>query len=203
MAAVKRLINLLAIAAIAFPQVAIANPFVYSSEGKVSIIFEGTAASAFSANIWTIANKTQVANACGLVVVPTLPYSNQSLFVAATNQSVDYAALPVQTIPSCSNGTLSEPRTANFKTSDGKTVLVGQTAGSSVVSQYWIRGKRSGTFNNCGFKVSTIKNYDQVGADSIGIEFSGQSQTVANLNGKELPICRKVGNSFVKYTKLN
>lgn len=186
---------------VAVVQGAIAQSLYVVDANTVTVVFEGTAAAPFAANLWTLTTATKVANPCGLVIFSTLDNPSQQLFIPATNQSINYSALPIQTLPTCSTGNLSEPRTSNFKTPDGKTVLVGQTG--SVTAQYLLRRKRSGSFNACGFKTSTIKNYAAAGADSIQIDFNNQSQSIGDLNPIDsLPICRKVGNSYVKYTRL-
>jgi hypothetical protein len=194
----KAIAALIAFAAIVLPQSAIAQTVFFRGLDKV-LIFEGAANSPFEAFIWTGKTKIFTANPCGLIIVPTREHSFQRVF-AGTN--IGYSTLPVQTLVTCSTGVLSEPRPTNFKTPDGRTVLVGRSG--SVEVQYIARSRRSGTFNACGFKTATIKNADAVGADSIPIDFGGQTKSLGDIpQVSSLPLCRKVGNEFVKYIKLN
>lgn len=163
------------------------------------ILFEGTASAPFQAEIWVGRTVTKVANPCGLATFSTLDNPRQSLFVAGAR--INYQNLPIQTIPVCRAGVLSEPRTTNFKTAEGRTVLVGQTG--SVTAQYLGARKRNTTFNACGFRTVSIKNAATLGADSIGVTFAGQTSSMGDLNQVDsLPICKKVGSSFIKYIKV-
>lgn len=195
----KVIAAILSIAAIALPQSAIAQTQFFNGADKI-LQFEGTPNSPFAAEIWTIKTASVTANACGLATVRTLPNSMQ--FVRVGDNQIDYSSLPVQTIPSCSGGVLSEPRPNNFKLADGRTVLVGQSGSVSV--QFLGRSARSGTFNACGLRNITIKNSDAVGADSIPVVFGGQTQSLGDINQVlSLAICKKVGGNSVKYIKLN
>lgn len=170
----------------------------YSNATDTTLLFEGTALAPFEANIWLGGSATKVANPCGLTIFSTLDNPGQSVSVAGSN--IGYSNLPVQTIPVCSGGVLSEPRTANFRTAEGRTVLVGQTG--SVTAQYLVRRKRSGSFNACGFRTVNIKNAATLGADSIVVDFGGQSNGMGDLEQvASLPVCKKVGNDFIKYIK--
>lgn len=193
----KTIAALLGIAAIAFSQGAIGQTVTIKPPDRV-VNFEGAANSPFTATFWSLRSRTIAANACGVVVVPTLDHSMQ--VISLNGNFLDYQSLPVQTLPSCSGGILKEPRTANFKLADGKTVLVNQTG--SVNVQFLSKTTRTGTFNACGLKSMSIKNAENIGADSIQIDFGGQTQSVGDLPGSEYPpICRKVGNNSVKYVK--
>lgn len=171
----------------------------YPNAIDTTLLFEGTALAPFEANIWLGGSATKVANPCGLAIFSTLDNPGQSLFVAGAR--INYQNLPIQTIPACKAGVLSEPRPNNFKTAEGRTVLVGQTG--SVTAQYLVRRKRSGSFNACGFRTVNIKNTATLGADSIGVTFAGQTSSMGDLNQVDsLPICKKVGSSFIKYIKI-
>lgn len=193
----KKLAAFLAIAAIALPKSAIAQSVFVKGLDRI-LVFEGTASSPFEAFIWTGRTRAFTANPCGLVIVPTSEHPSQRVFAGS---NVGYSSLPIQTLVTCSTGILSEPRPANFKTPDGRTVLVARTG--SIEVQYMVRSRRGGTFNACGFKTAIIKNADAVGADSIPVDFGGNSQDLGDiLRVDSLPICKKVGNTFVKYVKL-
>lgn len=196
----KTIAAFLGIAAIAFPQTAIAQSLVvgFPEPTSITLVFEGAPNSPFNAELWTLSAANRLANPCGLVIVPTL--ENPKQFVSVGTQIFKHSNLPVQTLPVCSGGVLSEPRTANFKTSDGKTVLVNQAG--TVEVRYLLKRKRGGTFNACGFKTSVIKLYDAVGADSIQVDFGTETQSVGDLEQiAQVPICRKVGSNFVRYVR--
>ncbi|MEG4115314.1 MULTISPECIES: hypothetical protein [unclassified Microcoleus] len=194
----KVIVAILSIAAIALPQSAIAQTVFFNGLDRI-LQFEGTANSPFAAEIWTLKTVAVTANACGLATVRTLPHSMQFLTIAG-NQ-VDYSALPVQTIPACSGTTLAESRPSNFKLADGRTVLVGQSGSVSV--QFLARSTKSGTFNACGLRNITVKNANAIGSDSIPVVFGGQTQSLGDINQvTSLAICKKVGNTSVKYIKL-
>ena len=194
----KIIAALISFAAIALPQNAIAQT-AFINGGNQTIIFEGAPNSSFAAEIWTMKTAAVTANACGLATVRTLAHPNQ--FVLLGGNYIDYSSLPTQTIPACTGTTLAEPRSSNFKLADGRTVLVGQSGSVSV--QFLGRSARTGTFNGCGFKSITLKNTDTIGGDSIPITFNGQTQSLGDLTQiLSLPICKKVGNSSVKYIKL-
>lgn len=170
----------------------------YPNATDATLLFEGTALASFQAEIWVGKTVTKLANPCGLAVFSTLPNLAQSLRVAGVR--INYQNLPVQTLPVCSAGVLSEPRPNNFKTADGKTVLVGQTG--SVTADYLDRRGRNTTFNACGFRTVNILKASTLGADSIIVTFAGQSNGMGDLNQiQSLPICKKVGASFIKYVK--
>lgn len=193
----KAIAAILSIVAIALPQVAIAQTVFIKGVDRV-LLFDGIASAPFEAFVWTGKTKAFIANPCGLIIVPTSEHPLQRVF-AGTN--IGYSSLPVQTLVTCSTGILSEPRPDNFKTSDGRTVLVGRTG--SIEVQYMARSRKGGTFNACGFKLATIKNADAVGADSIPVDFGGNTQELGDIiTISSLPLCRKVGNNFIKYIKL-
>lgn len=203
--------NLIALALIsaivssgAIAPLSLAQSVFYSNGGvDATILFDGAVSAPFQAEIWVAQTATKLANPCGLAIFSILPKPGetprQSLFV--NGQRIDYDSLPVQTIPVCSAGILSEPRTANFKSADGKAVLVGQTG--SITAQYWGLRKRSTTFNACGFRTVGIKNAATLGADSIGVTFAGQTTAMGDLNQiQSLPICKKIGSTSIKYIKV-
>jgi hypothetical protein len=186
-----------ALAAIVFSESAIAQSVFIKALDRV-LVFEGTPNAPFEAFIWTGKTKLITANLCGLAIVPTYEHPMQRVIASGSN--VNYSDLPIQTLVTCSGGVLSEPRPSNFKTADGRTVLVGRSGSIEVF--YMARSKRGGTFNACGFKLATIKNADAIGADSIPIDYSGNTQSLGDLISVDsLPICKKVGSVYTKYIK--
>jgi len=193
----KTIAALLGIAAIVLPQSVIAQTVTLKSPDRI-INFEGAVNSPFTVSFWSLRWRTIAANACGLIVIPTLDHSMQ--FVGIGANEIDYQSLPIQTLPSCSGGVLKEPRTVNFKLADGKAVLVNQSGSANI--QFLSKTTRTGTFNACGLKSTTIKDADDIGGDSIQVEFGGQTQSLGDiLESVYPPICRKVGNNSVKYVK--
>jgi hypothetical protein len=94
---------------------------------------------------------SKVANACGLATF------NDSTS-APNSGTAGFAALPVQTIPTCSTaGVLSEPRTANFKTATNQIVKVG-TAASSQSITYALTKIKKGTPRAGLLKLSALSN---------------------------------------------
>jgi hypothetical protein len=94
---------------------------------------------------------TKVANACGLATF------NDST-TTPNSGTAGFAALPVQTIPTCSAaGVLSEPRTANFKTATNQIVKVG-TAASSQSITYALTKIKKGTPRAGLLKLSALSN---------------------------------------------
>lgn len=198
----KKLISsVIALLPVVLPQSAIAQTVSYKGLDAV-LTFEGTANAPFSAAIWGERQRSLIVNPCGIAIVPTAPNDIQFVQIVG-GATVIYSTLPTQTLVTCSGGVLSEPRPANFKLADGKTVLVGQTPGTSIAVQFLAKSNRTGTFNACGLKNLTIKNWEANGADSIPVDFGGQTQALGDMTRVEYPpICRKVGGNSVKYIKL-
>jgi hypothetical protein len=94
--------------------------------------------------------RTAVANGCGLATfADSLTTPNSGV--------AGFAALAVQTIPTCTGSTLAEPRTADFKTSDGKIVKVG-TVGSSQTITVPVTKLKKGTPKAGLLKLSALSN---------------------------------------------
>jgi hypothetical protein len=95
----------------------------------------------------------RVANGCGLVTVSkpsSIPVMPSSIVVGT--DTIDVAALPVQTTPKCTNNVLAETRSTNYKTASGTVVVVGKTSGVSYdVTFTGVPTTRTSTANACGF----------------------------------------------------
>ena len=192
-------------ALIAFPQSGIANGFVTNTAGAKIFIFTGLSPDQ-SIPIKIVGwprDKATVPNACGLTVVA--PSTGATILQIATASSmINVASLPVQTVPTCSAGVLAEPRTANFKTSTGSVVLVGQAAGSIRIIQDITRNIKS---NGCG--IARLSPPKQTFAGNWWLEgtsfiVGGQTLYSDDLLGTpEQSICKTVGGQKVKYVPLN
>ncbi|MBD2019259.1 hypothetical protein H6F43_03560 [Leptolyngbya sp. FACHB-36] len=70
------------------------------------------------------------ANYCGLVVV-SKPNTSTPIpgSIVVGGETIDTTTLPMQSLPACVDNALKEARATNFKTSDGRVVLVAKTAG--------------------------------------------------------------------------
>lgn len=200
----KLIAAILSIAAIALPQSAIANGHITNTAGTKIFVFTGlTPDQSVPVRIvgWP-RDKATVPNACGLTIIA--PSTGATILQIATASSmIDVASLPVQTVPTCSAGTLAEPRTANFKTSTGSVVLVGQAAGSIRIIQDITRNIKS---NGCG--IARLSPPKQTFAGNWWLEgtsFIVGGQTLYSddmLGTPETSICKTVGTQKVKYVPL-
>lgn len=192
--------------AIAFPLKAVANPFIdVSVPSKFRLVFEGTAGSQLIFKFRIFHTRMRTVNDCGLLIIPTkadTPLAGYPSPMTYGNKLLDWETLPVNTLPTCKGGTLSEPRNNNFRTADGKSVVVGQTPGTVIETSFPLWRTRKTTFNPCGFRVVTITKFLQWGADSIGVQFGETQTSIANLNLKTAPVCARFGNSYIKYLPL-
>lgn len=92
------------------------------------------------------------ANYCGLLIVPVPSNAPMPASITVDAAAIDTSTLPVQSVPSCTNNVLKEPRTANFKDASGRVVLVGKTPGvQSEVTYPGVPSARSLTANSCGY----------------------------------------------------
>src|ERR687885_1327602 len=129
-----------------------------------------------------VRNKAVVAGSCGEVKI-TLPKTSPAT-VQVDTKTLTIANLPTQSLPSCKNGQFTEARTADFKTSEGKVVVVGFTPSQSVAVGIPTPTTRRVSINACGF--GTIK-----GA-SGSITVNGQDYNVSQLpDAGASPACRK------------
>jgi hypothetical protein len=124
----KRSLLLASVAVLAIGSVAQAAPFGTNGSAvkvvnatdpaKFDVYLANQGTAEVSANLLGQTSvSSKVANACGLAVF------NDS--TSKPNSGVTgFATLPVQTIPTCTAGTLAEPRTADFKTSTNQIVKV-------------------------------------------------------------------------------
>ncbi len=198
----KKIAALMAIAAIALPQSAIADGFVTNKAGIKSFVFTGLPLNqAVPIQIvgWP-KDKATTPNACGLTIVAPTTGATIMMIAFPSAPLVEAASLPVQTIPTCSGGVLAEPRTANFRTSTGSVVLINQTAGTIRIVQQISRTIKS---NGCGIaKLNPPKQTFAGGWWFEGGSFNINNQSLYAddlLGVPEMSICRTVGTQKVTY----
>lgn len=90
------------------------------------------------------------ANACGLIILRSSPTAPLSGLKSVDGMTINQATLPTRLIPRCLNGTLEEPRTADFKTATGDVVIV-KTPNTSYNAIYTADVTRTLRANVCGF----------------------------------------------------
>jgi len=188
------------------PQSAIANGFTQNAAGVKSFVFVNLPASVPTSMRIVGWPRDIVArpNACGLTVIAPSTGATISEITFPAASSVEFASLPVQTIPTCSAGVLAEPRTANFRTATGSVVLVSQSAGLPIrVIQEITRTLKA---NACGMaRLAPPRQTFPNGWWFEGSSFvaAGQTLFADDLLGiQEKSICRKVGNQFLRYIPL-
>ena len=161
------------------------------------VVFSGTVGSRIAVGLGSTDRPTaRLADSCGTVRISP-PTSGSYTGLEVDGTAVDAATLPVQSLPTCLNGTLSEARAANFKTPNNQVVIVGKTANSAVTISLPTAVTRSVTINACGFGVlrpstgSTLPSTFSVGTTNY---------TVASLaNATNIPVCRTVGGTSYGY----
>ncbi|MBD2078459.1 hypothetical protein [Leptolyngbya sp. FACHB-17] len=90
------------------------------------------------------------ANACGLIILRSSPTAPLSGLKSVDGVTINQATLPTRLIPRCLDGTLEEPRTADFKTATGDVVIV-KTPNTSYNATYTADVIRNIRANACGF----------------------------------------------------
>jgi hypothetical protein len=116
-------------------------------------VFSGTAGSTLSINAGQTEKITsKIVDSCGTIRV-TANADGTFTGLKIDNVTINTATLPIQTLPSCVGGTLSEARTANFKTPTNQVVIVGKTAGLSVAISNPAINTKNVKINACGFGI--------------------------------------------------
>lgn len=129
----------------------------------------------------------RLAGSCGEVRINP-PSGGTFDYVKAAGSNIDVAALPTQLLPSCQSGVFAEARTANFKTPEGRIILVGFTPGSAVAVATPRAVTRRATVNGCGYaRVTSSSSFTL--PDSFS--YMGTEYTVASLpDASKPPVCR-------------
>lgn len=135
------------------------------------------------------------ANYCGLLIVGN-PSSTVAMPASITvaGASVDTTSLPVQSVPSCTNNVLKEPRAADFKDATGRVILVGKTPGVQQEVVYpGVPATKSITANACGY--AKISNSTTTPAPA-NFTYNGTPYDTATL-AVQIPNRCIEGNKFV------
>jgi hypothetical protein len=134
---------------------AIAMPagFQTHKDAKGAVYLGGSPNSEITVTIGGVeASRNLTASACGTAVIKnstTRPVP--SMFKIGTN-IINVANLPTQLLPKClATGQLEEARTANFKTSAGDVVIVGQSPSASIAMTFNEEKAKKVKINACGW----------------------------------------------------
>ena len=164
---------------------AIAAPsgFMTHKDDKGNIWFGGPTNSTVAVTIGnTERTRNLKADACGLIVLRgTTAVPLPTLFNVA-GSPVNPATLPQQLLPKCSaTGTLEEARSANFKTADGKIVIV--STPNATPAMTWLADlTRNIKTNACGFGKlanSTTKPFSGSAVITIGSDVPATYSNIA------------------------
>ena len=139
--------------------------------------------------------RTIKANYCGLVIV-SKPSSTTPLpaTVSVGGDSITVSSLTEMSLPTCKDNALSEARPDNFKTPDGRVVIVGKTVGIGYAVIYpGVPASKSLRANACGF--AKMPNSTTNPAPET-FSYSGQSYTTSSLPVQEPGRCYD-GKKFI------
>ncbi len=133
---------------------AIAAPagFTTHKDDKGNVWFGGANNATVAVTIGDVDRTRNVkANACGLIVLHGTATNPLPATFSVADAPIDPATLPQQLLPKCAaTGQLKEARTANFKTPDGKIVIVSPPKATAVM-KWQVSLTRSIKTNACGF----------------------------------------------------
>lgn len=128
-----------------------ADVYRVGSGSSAVIYFHGTASSSISADIGYVSKvSSKLVGSCGEIVLSGSTVGTTPT-LKVNSSTVTIASLPTQLLPTCTSGSFAESRSANFKTPDGKVILVGNTAGSSATLDIPKATVKTIKINECGF----------------------------------------------------
>lgn len=134
------------------------------------------------------------ANYCGLVIVPVPTGASMPASITVDGSSIATGSLSVQSVPQCVNNVLKEARSANFKDSTGRVIIVGKTAGvQSTVAYPGVPSTKTITANACGY--ARISNSTTNPAPAT-FTYNGTNYTTASLT-EQVPNRCIDGKKFV------
>jgi hypothetical protein len=168
-----------------------------SENGKTIVVFSGTAGSKIQVGLGDVPKVTaRIAGACGEVKISP-PSSGSFTGLKVDGTTVDAASLSTQTLPSCTNGSFSEPRSANFKTPNNDIVIVGKTPGSATSVELPQPTTKTVSINACGFGVLRPAK-DQTLPNSLNA--NSTSYTLSSMtDASKPPICRTANGVSTGY----
>jgi len=128
-----------------------ADVYRVGSGSSAVVYFHGTASSSISADIGYVSKiGSKLVGSCGEIVLSgSTVGTTPTIKVGST--TVTLSSLSTQLLPTCTGSSFAETRSANFKTPDGKVVLVGNTAGTSVTLDIPKATVKTIKINECGF----------------------------------------------------
>lgn len=119
------------------------------------------------------------ANFCGLLVIPVPSNAPMPASITVDAVAIDTTTLPVLSVPPCTNNTLKEPRTVNFKDASGRVALVGKTPGiQSEITYPGVPSPRTLSANACGYAKLTNSTTTPAPAS---FTYQGTAYTTASL----------------------
>ncbi|GBE95740.1 hypothetical protein [Nostoc cycadae] len=173
------------------------NVYKVVKEGVTSIYISSTANSRVQVDLGSVERSTaRIVGACGEVRI-SVPNSGSFTGLKVDGASISADSLPSQVMPSCVNGTFSEPRPDNFRTPNGQVVIVNKTPGAAVAIALPNEATRNLSVNACGFAILRATTSTAL-PDSFSI--SGTDYTTASLqDAGDAPICRTSGGESTVY----
>jgi hypothetical protein len=182
---------------IAAPLSASAIPFnsnsVYkvidSRTGQTEVYFSATAGTRIEVDMGESDRAAaRLAGSCGEVRINAPSDGSNYSYIKAEGTSIDPNTLETKLLPSCSNGQFTEARPNNFKTPQGRIILVGFTPGQAVAVATPRAVVRRATVNGCGFaRVRSSSSFTL----PAKFTYEGSEITVANLpDAGSPPVCR-------------
>jgi hypothetical protein len=177
-----------------------ASVYKATENGITTVYIDGTAGSKMAVDLGQVTKTTsKLATACGDVKI-SIPKGNTSYTgLTVDGVAIDYAALPIQTLPTCLNGQFTEARTANFKTAKGQVIIVGKTPNTSVSITVPSDSLKNLAINGCGTGVLKAAKGTTLPAT---FTINGTSYTLASLpDAGHGPVCKKSSDgTYSAYT---
>jgi uncharacterized alkaline shock family protein YloU len=201
---VSTLVGVSAVASSFTPALAVkyngASVYKATENSITTVYIDGTAGSKVAVDLGQVTKTTsKLPTACGDVKI-SIPKGNTSYTGLTVDEvAIDYASLPIQTLPTCLNGQFTETRTANFKTAKGQVIIVGKTPNTPVSITVPSDLLRSLAINGCGTGVLKAAKGTTLPAT---FTINGTSYTLASLpDAGHGSVCKKASDgTYSAYT---
>lgn len=146
----------------------------------------------------TPTSKAATANTCGLAKIKLSDPPPNTLSINSGGEIL-LSNLPYNSIPLCTGGVLSEPRSSTFRTTNNEVVVV-TAAGASATVSFTASSKRSLKYNDCGFVKVPVPS-GQTYSSGTAFTIAGTSFTFGGLPEATggPPQCRSVSGAYVPY----